>query len=193
MELSIRRYTEESPFVYCLNRIMRNCEKGLISLAYYIGPFLFGLNKYVKENPKYFSFNEDMNLYKYIICQSFDFYLYKMNVNHIICFPSFTPTSLKIYQNFSIRPKKLYHVTMIFKYKHEKGNISPGIIIKDNKAKDGKYISSHPIENEVILFPFTFARITNINKTIKNNIICCEMFLRLSIEKIILNIFKEYY
>jgi len=53
---------------------------------------------------------------------------------------------------------------MIFYYNHEKGNISPGIIIKDNKGKDGKYLSKHKNENEVILFPFTFARILEINK-----------------------------
>ena len=54
---------------------------------------------------------------------------------------------------------------MIFNYKHEKGNISPGIIIKDNKMKDGKnYLSQHMNENEVILFPFTFVRITNIKE-----------------------------
>ena len=52
---------------------------------------------------------------------------------------------------------------MIFNYKHNSKNKSPGIIIKDNKASDGKYMSANPNENEVILFPFTFARITKIN------------------------------
>ena len=32
---------------------MRNFEKGLISFAYYMGPLLYGLNKYVKENPNF--------------------------------------------------------------------------------------------------------------------------------------------
>ena len=47
VEKSIRYYTGKS------NRIMRNFEKGLISFAYYMGPFLYGLNKYVKDDPKF--------------------------------------------------------------------------------------------------------------------------------------------
>ena len=54
---------------------MRNFESGLISLAYFMGPFLFGLNKYVKENPK-FAINKDMTLYRKINCSIYDYYLY---------------------------------------------------------------------------------------------------------------------
>ena len=55
VEESIRAYTGESSFCYLFNRMMRNFEKGLISFAYYMGPFLYGLNKYVKENQKKFA------------------------------------------------------------------------------------------------------------------------------------------
>ena len=178
-ELSIRLYTGESGFCYIFNRTMRNFEEGLISLAYYMGPFLFAVNKYVKENPKNFKFNKNMTLYRNITCSIFDFYLYKMNLNHIICFPSitststergeFTPTSLsQIYNQNGISENDMFNVTMIFNYEHKSSNISPGIIVKDNKASDGYYISSVETENEVILFPFTFARITKITN-IKNN------------------------
>ena len=57
---------------------------------------------------------------------------------------------------------------MIFNYKHEDDNISPGIIIKDYKGKDGQYLSKNPTENEVILFPFTFVRITKLQAFNKN-------------------------
>ena len=175
VELSIYKYTEESSFCYLFNRAMRNFESGLISLAYYMGPFLYGLNKYVKENPKNFSFNQTMDLYRVIQCSIFDFYLYKLNLNHIICFPSitstssvksqFTPTSQsKNLNNNGINSNDMLNVRMIFHYKHEAGNISPGIIVKDNKTKDGKQMSRFPTENEVILFPFTFARITKIKE-----------------------------
>ena len=53
---------------------------------------------------------------------------------------------------------------MIFHYNHEDGNISPWIIVKDNKTKDGKYLSKNKEQNEVILFPFTFVRITDIKE-----------------------------
>ena len=320
-ELSIREYTKESGFCYIFNRTMRNFEEGLISFAYYMGPFLFAVNKYVKENPINFKFNKDMTLYRNIQCSIFDFYLYKMNLNHIICFPSITSTSLvkgqfqptitgqkynnlknvqfqpnlakmnynniingqfqpnlvgqnynllingqlqpnlvvqnnnnlvygklqpnivgqkynhfvngPIYPNLAsqnynnnllygqIKPKivgqnynhfingqlqtnivgqnynqlinpqfqrnivgqkhnnginfnDMYNVTMIFNYKHNENYISPGIIVKNNIAKDGQYMSNKPYENEVILFPFTFARITRIKEDLSQK--NCEIY-----------------
>ena len=71
---------------------MRNFEKGLISLAYYMGPFLYSLNKYVKDNPS-FAMSKSMKLYRIIQCSKLDFYQYKLNLGHIICFPSLTSTS----------------------------------------------------------------------------------------------------
>ena len=168
---------------------MRNFDEGLISYAYYMGPFLYGLNKYVKENPIPFAFRQDMTLYRYLICPKIDFYLYKINLNHIICFPSITSTTIrekpfipayKAKETNNIIPSKndktkktnnivpsdydLVNVKMIFNYKHKPDNISPGIIICDNKGKDGKNLSTRPKELEVILFPFTFVRINKIEK-----------------------------
>ena len=62
----------------------------------------------------------------------------------------------------------MIRIKMIFNYAHEKGNISPGIVIEDKKLKDGTYLSCHPTEKEVILFPFTFAKITNIKTETEN-------------------------
>ena len=175
-ESAIRAYTGENVFCYIFNRTMRNFEKGLISLAFYMGPFLYGVNKYVYENPEKFAFRENMTLYRNIQCSILDFYLYKINLKHIICFPSITSTSTErgkfnptgtaktINKNDGISPEEIQKVTMIFNYKHEAGNISPGIIVKDNKGKDGEYLSKHKSENEVILFPFTFVRITEIKE-----------------------------
>ena len=167
---------------------MRNFEKGLISLAYYMGPFLFAVNKYVKENPYYFKFNKNMTLYRNIQCSIFDYYLYRMNLNHIICFPSITSTSTtrvfhptKLAQkvnNNGNNPNDLIKITMIFIYEHQEDNISPGIIVLDNKGKDGSYLSKNPKESEVILFPFTFARIISINRMSKTENIF-EIYLKI--------------
>jgi len=176
VEKSIRYYTGESNFCYLFNRIMRNFEKGLISFAYYMGPFLYGLNKYVKDNPK-FSISKKMKLYRIIKCSKLDFYQYKLNLGHIICLPSLTSTSSV---PIKFRPTKLSQKTnnnnkeemitikMKFKYIHKSGNISPGIIVEDKKAKDGNYLSTRPKENEVILFPFTFAKIYDIKSENEN-------------------------
>jgi hypothetical protein len=181
VELGIRKYTGESKFCYLFNRTMRNFDEGLISYAYFMGPFLYGLNKYVKENPTLFSFRQDMTLYRYIKCSKLDFYLYKINLNHIICFPSITSTTInkeKVFHptqnaqkmnNIAPSDDNILDVKMIFNYKHKPGYISPGIIICDNKGQDGKDLSKHPKEGEVILFPFTFVRINRIERDPKNS------------------------
>ena len=173
-ELSIRTYTDESCFCYIFNRTMRNFEPGLISLAYYMGPLLYGLNKYVKENPQNFSFSKNMKLNRIIQCSIYDFYLYKMNLNHIICFPSITSTTIDddykptnlagTINKYEFKSDDMIILKMIFNYKHQPGNISPGIIIKNYLASDGEPLSTNPVENEVILFPFTFVKITEIEK-----------------------------
>jgi len=178
VEKSIRYYTGESNFCYLFNRIMRNFEKGLISFAYYMGPFLYGLNKYVKDNPK-FGFSKKMKLYRIIQCSKLDFYQYKINLGHIICFPSLTSTSsipikfrpTELSQNTNNNKKEdMVTIKMKFKYIHKSGNISPGIIIEDKKAKDGDYLSINHKEKEVILFPFTFAKIYDIKSENENGI-----------------------
>ena len=114
-------------------------------------------------------FSKSMNLYRKLSLSEIEFYLYKINLNHNICFPSlnstslkeinFTPTSLShsVCSNYS--DKKL-NIKMIFKYKHDNNNNkSPGIILDNNEGHDGKKLSLFPKEREVILFPFTFAKI----------------------------------
>ena len=178
VERSIRYYTGESNFCYLFNRIMRNFEKGLISFAYYMGPLLYGLNKYVKDNPK-FAISKKMKLYRIIQCSKLDFYQYKLNLGHIICLPSLTSTSsvpikfkpTKLAQKTNNNNKEeMITIKMIFKYIHKSGNKSPGIIVEDKKAKDGNYLSTRPKENEVILFPFTFAKIYDIKSENENGV-----------------------
>ena len=171
VEESIRLYTSQSIFVYLLNKNLRNFEKGLISLAYYMGPLLYGLNKYIRWNPS-FAMSKSMTLYRIIKCSKLDFYQYKLNLGHIICFPSMTSTSYepiefeptnlaqKINSNNKINEDML-NVKMIFNYNYKEGNISPGIIIGNNKGHDLKPLSEFD-EKEVILFPFTFAKINKI-------------------------------
>ena len=170
IEESIRSYISEDCFCYLFDIMMRNYEKGLISFAYYMGPLLYGLNKYVKDNIK-FAILENKKLYKIIECSNLDFYLYKLNIGHIICFPSFTLTSSKEIEfqpsnltkniNTNLELNETVKIKMIFKYKYKKGNISPGIIIEKNKGKDGRYLSKYA-DNEILLFPYTFVRIKKI-------------------------------
>ena len=171
VEKSIKEYTGESKFCYVFNKMMRNFESGLVKFSYFMGPFLFSLNKHIKDNPS-FAMLKDMTLYRNMVCSKLDFYLFKLNVGHIICFPSltstsseeksFTPTSMALSVNkISYETVK---IKMIIKYKYSQGNISPGIIIEDKVGHDGSKISFFPNEKEVLLFPFTFLKIKDIKQ-----------------------------
>ena len=176
-EDAITKYTGESSFCYLLNRVMRNFEKGLIKLAYYIGPLLFGLNKYALEHPDK-CLNKDTVLYRKLRVSPLDKYIYNLSVGHIICFPSLTSTS--IISNFN--PTNLsakanedpyknkneieknddkIDIEMIIKYKHQEGNITPALDIES--------LSKSKYENERLIFPFTFFRLNNISKKVDND------------------------
>ena len=140
-----------------------------------MGPLIFEFNKYVK-NRKECAFSQNMTLYRKFNCTDTEFYLYKLNLNHIICFPAltstsskdidFTPTSLA--EEVNKKGNDCFIVKLIIKYNHENNNISPGIIIEDKKGKNNKkYISRFPHEKEVLLFPFTFAKIVSISSELK--------------------------
>ena len=176
VEEAIRKYTGESMFCYFFNKMMRNIESGLIYLSYFLGPFIFELNKYVK-NRKECAFSKNMTLYRKINCAETELYLYKLNLNHIICFPALTSTSsidtdfepTKLANEINKKVGDSLKVKLIINYKHENDNISPGIIIEDKKGYNNKYISCCPHEKEVLLFPFTFAKIVSIVSKIQND------------------------
>ena len=203
IEQSLREYTNQSNFYHLFNRPLKYYGKGLISFSYFMGPFLYGLNKYVRDNPK-FAMTKKMELFKIIKCSRLEFYQYKLNLGHIICLTSLVSTSSsEINYKSKENDNNLIEVdndTMIvklkFKYIHKKGNISPGIVIEDKKLNDGSYLSIKPKENEVLLFPFTFAKIYDISTKIENktkiNIVKFELLNRNSyIEYILKNDFNK--
>ena len=175
VEETIRKYTGESIFCYLFNRMMRNIESGIIYLSYFMGPLIFELNKYVK-NRKECAFSQNMTLYRNLNCTETEFYSYKLNLHHIICFPALTSTNsndidfepTKLAKEINKKNDDSLKVKLIINYRHENDNISPGIIIEDKKGYDNKYISRCPHEKEVLLFPFTFAKIESIDSKIQN-------------------------
>ena len=173
-EDAIKKYTGESVFCYLPNRVMRNFEKGLIKLAYYIGPLLFGLNKYALEHPD-ICLNENTTLYRKLTVNSLGKYVYKLSVEHIICFPSLTSTSIlkdrfnptNLGKDINADPFKNKGekkdsndivIEMKINYRHQAGNITPGIDISK--------LSKNKSEKEILLFPFTFLRINSFTEKV---------------------------
>ena len=167
-EEAIKCYTGEGYFCYNLNKVMREFEKGLIKLSYYMGPLLFGLNKYALEHPEK-GLNEDTTLYRKLVVNPLDKYIYKLAVGHIICFPSLTSTSVlennfhptNISQQVNNNNNDSISLEMIIKYKHKEGNITPALNIEE--------FSDLKKERERLLFPFTFVRVNNISEKPEKN------------------------
>ena len=158
----IKYYTGEN-LCYMFNKALRNFEKNYIEMAYFIGPFYFGLFRYLLLNPEK-QLNEKTVLYRDITIDRLDLYSYQFCENDIICFTSFTSTTLK--KNLDFQPtnnanlinndqiEEKGYVKMIITYDPKGKCESPGLDISEE--------SSFSDEKEVLLFPFTFLRIDKV-------------------------------
>ena len=162
----IKYYTGEN-LCYLFNKTLRDIGKNYDGMSHFVGPFDYALFYYLMCYPSK-GLRKNINLYRDVTMPNFDLYLYYLSLNDVICLPSFTSTTFSKDLNFestdsskiinNCKPTDI-HVKMIFSYKYEKGNISPGIFIKDESVYSG--------EEEVILFPFTMVKITRL-KVIDN-------------------------
>ena len=166
----IKSYTGEG-VCYILNKIMRDISKGYIGLTYFFGPFDYGFFKFLHDNPDK-GINKTVDLTRNIKLNPLDFYTYTLSEKEIICFPSFTSTSLKLDNKFiptkkGIQDNKIVedciNVKMIFHYIYEKDCISPGIDVSSDSVFKG--------EKEVLLLPFTFVKFNKIEKKDDKNYI----------------------
>ena len=166
----IQSYTGEG-VCYILNKIMRDISKGYIELTYFFGPYDYGFFKFLHDNPGK-GINKTVDLTRNIKLNPLDFYTYTLSEKEIICFPSFTSTSLKLDNTFSVTSngkevnkidKDCINVKMIFHYIYEKDCISPGIDVSSDSVFKG--------EKEVLLLPFTFVKFNKIEKKDDKNYI----------------------
>ena len=163
MRDSLKFYTSENKFIYLLNKTMRNNEIGTKRLSFLIGPMYYSIIRYlIKENHDLI-LNQDVTLYRNIIINEYDLNLYHMTNGNIICFPSFTSTSFT--KGFIPTPnalninnikKEKINLEMVIYYEHNYNNIPHGMVLKN--------FSVNEHENEVLLFPFTFVKVTNLQR-----------------------------
>ena len=158
----LKEYSSENGFVYFFNKIMRRIENGILQLSFFIGPMYYSIVRDIKYN-KLNGLNKNTTLFRNIVINDVDLNFYYMSIGNIICFPSFTSTSLKngfSTTNNALKINKIneekIEIEMILDYKYNSNNISPGVVIGD--------LSYYKSEKEVLLFPFTFIKVMNIEK-----------------------------
>ena len=160
--LCIEYYTGEN-LCYIINKALRNFEKYYVELAHFIGPFYYGLLKYALDNPNK-ALNKKSMLYRDVMMDRLDLYAYQFCEGDIICFTSFTSTTIKKDLKFKSTniSKKLNnnnneeksYVKMIISY-NPKGKCVPQGLDVSNE-------SIYSNEKEILLFPFTFLKIDKV-------------------------------
>ena len=158
----IEYYTGEN-LCYIINKALRNFEKYYVELAHFIGPFYYGLLKYALNNPNK-ALNKKSTLYRDVMMDRLDLYAYQFCEGDIICFTSFTSTTIKKdlkFKSTSISKKinnnnneEKSYVKMIISY-NPKGKCVPQGLDVSNE-------SIYSNEKEILLFPFTFLKIDKV-------------------------------
>ena len=144
---------------------MRKIEEGLERLSFLIGPMYYSMVRYLKEENPSLALNKDITLFRKISIKEYELNLYEMYQNEIICFPSFTSTSIT--KNFSttanalqvnnVDQKEKINILMVLHYKYQYNNIYQGMFLN-------KYFSVNSHEQEVLLFPFTFIKVNSLER-----------------------------
>ena len=164
-EKCIKYYTSEN-LCYVFNKALRNFEKFYVEMAHFIGPFYYGIFKYSLNHPEKLLHKKTI-LYRDITMNRLDLYFYQFSEKDIICFPSFTSTTL--YENLNFKPTKNAnkinkniqieekgYVKMIITYDPKEDSFPQGLNISD------KSLTFHSKEKEFLLFPFTFLKIDKV-------------------------------
>ena len=157
----IEYYTGEN-LCYIINKALRNFEKYYVELAHFIGPFYYGLLKYALNNPNK-ALNKKTTLYRDVTMDRLDLYAYQFCEGDIICFTSFTSTTIKkdlkfkstnISKKINNNNEEKSYVKMIISY-NPKGKCVPQGLDVSNE-------SIYSNEKEILLFPFTFLKIDKV-------------------------------
>ena len=167
----IKCYTAESIIVYFLNKCLREIDDKCIEFA---GLLNYALYKYYFDHPE-INITQDVTFYRKLVISIKDLYAYDLFEGKIICFPSFTSTSIdpdafgfpvvkthkltSYSKNFPSDQEKTVSrdkcVLLKFNYKYNESNVCP--------AFDINSLSYFENEKEFLFPPFSFFRISKFN------------------------------
>ena len=161
-EKCIKYYTGEN-LCYIFNKALRNFEKLYVEMCHFIGPFYYGLYLYALNHENQ-QINKKVTLFRDIEIDRLDLYSYQLHENDIICFPSFTSTTLDENLNF----EQSQNANKINNDNIDEKSFLKMIITYDPKGKcipqclDISKQSQFQSEKEILLFPFTFLKIDKV-------------------------------
>ena len=149
IKIYIHNYTYEGFYYIYLNKFLRegNFEAFRI-LSSHVAKFIFKLYDYREKN---LSNQKNSNLYRRMYLNPNDIKLYEQSKEKVICYPSFTSTSIK--KNGFIPKKYNTNDELVF------------LIITQNNTKSNVLISEfsdYPDEEEYLFLPFSFFKIQKV-------------------------------
>jgi hypothetical protein len=148
----VSNYTLESFYYKYLNKALREGDfDNFKQLSSHISKFIYHLLEFRKQN-------KQMNnkiLYRYMYLSTEEFNVYTNSINQVICYPSFTSTSL----NDNFLPKNMPNKQLV------------KLLINQNNSKSVvsiSKISENPDEKEYLFLPFSFFKIQKVKKGLGN-------------------------
>ena len=145
----IHNYTLESFYYYYLNKFLRQGDfDSFLKLSSHISKFVYFLYEFRKKNVKNY---DQSDLYRTMVLKKEDIDLYKSSIGRVICYPSFTSTSLIRGEFTPTRSNPEDEVVLL--------------IINQNGTKNAISIeeySKYQGEKEYVFPPFSFFKITGV-------------------------------
>ena len=154
-------YTSETGIVYLVNKYLRECEmENYQQISGYVSSLIYSMEYLLNKNILYGVYR-NVTLYRGIMLKISDLCLYSFSINKIVCFPSFTSTSIRK-NEINAFPTDLakkineldnqYCVIMVFNYKYKNGNKSPVFNISKINSSEAEFLFP----------PFSFFKITKV-------------------------------
>ena len=155
-------YTSETGIVYLVNKYLRECEmENYQQISGYVSSLIYSMEYLLNKNIIYGVYR-NVTLYRGIMLKISDLCLYSFSINKIVCFPSFTSTSIRKNEINAFptdMAKKIneldnqYCVIMKIDYVYQEGNYSPAFDIS----------RINPKEAEFLFPPFSFFKIKKVD------------------------------
>jgi len=174
----ISNYTFESFYYKYINKALREGDFNIFRLlSNHISKFIYHLYEYKKTHFQ----NNNSTLYRSMYISQAEYNTYRNSIGKIICYPSFTSTSL--HRGWTPIPDEPNLILVRLEIQQ---NYSQSIINIMN-------LSNHKYEEEYLCLPFTFFKITNVVCKMDNNIQTITIYLTaLNSEKPIEDMFIDF-